>query len=210
MLTKAEIQQLLEDAYQPGLHLEIPFPNDFLKDQPLSASVMVLLHLIGHQWHLLFIRRTTDPNDPHSGQVAFPGGRRNHLDKNSKDTALRETNEETGINPSDIQILGRLGDMMTITKYRVSPFVGMFPWPYHLVPQEGEVARIFSIPLDWLADPHNHEVRMRGLQILGQDIPVIYFQRYDNELLWGASARITIQFLEAVGFANPDNRYTIG
>ena len=86
--------------------------------------------------------------------------------------------------------------------------MGVISWPYNFTLHEGEVARIFSIPLNWLADPENREVRMRGLQVLGKEVPVIYFQKYDGELLWGASARITLLLLEALGLASPENRYS--
>jgi 8-oxo-dGTP pyrophosphatase MutT (NUDIX family) len=148
-----------------------------------------------------------DENDRHSGQVAYPGGRCSDLDQSTEDTAIREAQEEIGVKPADIQILGRLRDMLTITNYRVTPYVGIIPWPYPLIPQPEEVAHIFSIPLEWLANPENREIRMRGLQILGQDIPVLYFKKFDSERLWGASARITLLFLEALGLSAPANRY---
>ena len=149
------------------------------------------------------------PHDRHSGQVAFPGGRCETLDPDAETAALREAQEEVGVDPTDVQILGRVRDMLTITNYRVSPVVGVVPWPYKFVPQEKEVDRIFTIPLNWLSNPDHYEVRMRGLQFLGQDVPVIYFQKYDGELLWGASARITLLLLEALGLADSENRYTL-
>jgi 8-oxo-dGTP pyrophosphatase MutT (NUDIX family) len=171
------------------------------------AAVLIPFLKVENGWHLLFIRRTAIPKDRHSGQVAFPGGRCDPTDSTVEKAALREAQEEVGINPRDVHILGRVRDMLTITNYRVTPIVGTIPWPYNFIPQSDEVARIFSIPINWLADPGNHEVRMRGLQISGQDIPVIYFQKFDGELLWGASARITLLLLEALGLAVPEKRY---
>ena len=97
--------------------------------------------------------------------------------------------------------------MLTITNYRVTPVVGLVPWPYEFIAQEEEVDKIFTIPLTWLAKPANHIIRMRGLQYLGQDIPVVYFQKFDGELLWGASARITLLLLEALEISLPEKRY---
>ena len=71
------------------------------------------------------------------------------------------------------------------------------PWPYPFQAQPGEVSRIFSIPLDWLADEGHRRTVARQLPG-GEHIPVIYFDEYDGELLWGASARFTVSFLEAI------------
>ena len=147
------------------------------------------------------------PHDRHSGQVAYPGGRCDPTDPSLESAAIREAQEEIGVNPADVRILGRVRDMLTITNYRVTPIVGIIPWPYEFFPQEDEVDRIFTIPLNWLAKPTNRKVQMRGLQLLGQDLPVIYYQEYDGERLWGASARITLLLLEALKMVSPTNRY---
>jgi len=100
-----------------------------------------------------------------------------------------------------------LRDLLTITGYRVSPIVGLIPWPYPLKPQPSEVSRIFTIPLQWLADPDNRWVQSRDIRIQGKSIPVIYYRSYDSEVLWGASARITMLLLEALGLSQPGDRY---
>jgi 8-oxo-dGTP pyrophosphatase MutT (NUDIX family) len=207
MLTEREIQKLLNQANQPELRPETPYPAGLLDTPTRPAAVLIPFLQKADGWHLLFIRRTVIPNDQHSGQVAFPGGRCNPDDPDAVQAALREAQEEVGLDPADVMILGRVQDMLTITNYRVTPVVGVIPWPYELIPQEDEVARIFTIPLNWLAEPANREIQMRGLQFLGQDVPVIFFKEYDGELLWGASARMTVLLLEALGFASPDGRY---
>ena len=146
-------------------------------------------------WHILFIRRTSNSNDPHSGQVAFPGGGSDPGDRDAVDTALREANEELGLLPADVHILGRLMDFITVTGYRVTPIVASIPWPYPLILEAKEVNRAFTIPLDWLADSSNHEERQRTLRAPYQPVNVIYFKTYDGETLWGASARFTIELL---------------
>jgi len=97
--------------------------------------------------------------------------------------------------------------MVTITGYRVTPFVGVIPWPYPVKPQPSEVSRIFTIPFHWLADPDNRMIANRELQIQGDTIPVIHYKPYHGEVLWGVSARITLLLLETLGLSHPDIRY---
>ncbi len=201
------IAYLLDEAIDPKFQPETPYPPGFLQRKPLNAAVLIPLLRQDQEWHLLFIRRTYHEHDPHKGQVAFPGGRCNSTDKNFEDAALRESFEETGIHPEDVEILGRLRDMLTITGYLVRPIVGIIPWPYPVKPQPSEVSRIFTIPLQWLADSNNRQIQTRKFQIRGETIPVIYFKPYDGEVLWGASARIVVLLLEALGLSNSEDRY---
>jgi len=207
MLTESEIQKRLSQVYTPDLMPESPYPVGLLDSPMRSAAVLIPFLQKDDGWELLFIRRTVMPNDRHSGQVAFPGGRCDPNDSDVVQTALREAREEIGLAPADVRILGKVQEMLTITNYCVTPVVGVIPWPYKLIPQEDEVARIFTIPLNWLVEPANHEIRKRGLQLLGQDVPVIFFKEFDGELLWGATARMTVMLLEALGLASPKNRY---
>jgi 8-oxo-dGTP pyrophosphatase MutT (NUDIX family) len=207
MLSIAEIKKRLASTLTITQPPESPYPIDFFVSAPNPAAVLVPFIEKENSWHLLYIRRTVVSHDRHSGQVAFPGGRAEISDRNAEDTAIREANEEIGIDPANIQILGRLRDMLTITNYRVTPVVCVLPWPFEFCPQENEVARIFSIPLMWLADSTNRSVKMRGTQVLDEPVPVIYFHKFDGEVLWGASARITLLLLEALGFSVPGNRY---
>ena len=166
------------------------------------ASVLIpLLNISGSDilpdWHLLFTRRTDRVAD-HKRQVSFPGGRADPHDPGPEGTALREASEEIGLKPEDVQIIGKLEQILTITNYLVTPVVGLIPWPYPFILQPEEVSRVFSIPLDWLADPANHEIRHRDKNPDGSAVPlreVIYFKAYDGEILWGVSAEITIRFV---------------
>jgi 8-oxo-dGTP pyrophosphatase MutT (NUDIX family) len=113
-------------------------------------------------------------------------------------TALRESYEEIGLKPQDVRILGRLQDYLTITNYRVTPVVGVIPWPYELHPAEVEVSRVFTIPLDWLAQPENYAERPRQLPAPYAPAKVVYYEPYDGEVLWGASARMTLNLVRAL------------
>ena len=157
------------------------------------AAVLVPLTYFQDEWHLLFTRRT-DRVESHKGQVSFPGGACDEGETTPEQTALREANEEIGMDPSDVVVLGRLSRLITISSYRVSPIVGVIPWPYAFKISGGEVARVFTIPLLWLANRNNYwEFFQRD-----SERSLIAYHPYDGELLWGATARMTIGFLKAI------------
>ena len=197
-LTPAGIAARLQGAATaPGSPAQSEFPSlpGFLKGEPRPAAVLIpLIHQDG-DWRLLLTRRNPDLPE-HSGQVAFPGGRADPIDASPEHTALREAEEEIGVHPQDVQVLGRLHDFLTITNYRVTPVVGLIPWPYTLRPSPEEVSRIFTIPLGWLANPQNYEERQRQLPPPHEPVSVVYFKPYDGEILWGASARFTLTLLD--------------
>jgi 8-oxo-dGTP pyrophosphatase MutT (NUDIX family) len=201
-LSETEISSRLQQAYQQAGgdvdFSESPYPSELLPDAPRPAAVLIPLMRNEQGWQILFTRRNTTLAE-HSGQVAFPGGRSEPGDFNPEATALREAHEEIGLDPSDVRILGRLHDFITITNYAVTPVVCHIPWPYKFRLQKEEVSRVFTIPLAWLSDPLHHEVRQRPLKSPGSHIDVIYFQPYDGELLWGATARFTLTLLNILG-----------
>lgn len=197
-LTEAEITRRLEEASaRPGgMHYaDYSFPMEMLQGEATPAAVLMPLLKVEGAWHMLFIRRTED-NGAHSGQVAFPGGRMEPVDKSPFDTALREAEEEIGLAAADVKVLGRLQDFLTISNYCVTPVVGLMPWPYLLQPQPDEVERFFTIPVSWLADPANHREEQRFLPQPYSPITVIFFHSYEGEVLWGASARFALTLLE--------------
>jgi 8-oxo-dGTP pyrophosphatase MutT (NUDIX family) len=175
-----------------------PFPLRLLNRNPRLAAVLIPLVHETDGWHVLFIRRTEVEGDVHSGQVALPGGGKDREDPSLAAAALREAHEELAINPADVKILGQLNEHIAISNYRVTPFVGTLPWPYPLVRQEQEVARWFTIPLTWLAAPDNHTVKPRKLPLGMGEFGIIYFDKYDGELLWGLSAQIIMEFIEVL------------
>ncbi len=196
-LTLQEIKDRLRLQPNRGFQYAVEFPElkELLTEPPKPAAVLILFLWKEGEWHLLFTRRTTDLHE-HSGQVAFPGGRMDALDDCVTETALREAHEEIGLDPRDVHVLGRLNDYLTITNYLVTPVVGTMPWPYSLHASQHEVSRIFTIPLAWLANPQNHAIKLRKIPGWEQPVPVVYFQSYDNEVLWGASARFTLGLLD--------------
>jgi 8-oxo-dGTP pyrophosphatase MutT (NUDIX family) len=166
-----------------------------------SASVLIPLACEAGQWNLLYTRRTELMRN-HKGQISFPGGSAEPEDTSREATALRETSEEVGIQAGKVQILGSLWEMPTITGYLITPVVGCIPWPIELRLAIDEVSRAFLVPLHWLADPENHEEVPLTLPD-GRNEKVVYFNPYQGEKIWGATARITLNFLRAIGWMEP-------
>jgi 8-oxo-dGTP pyrophosphatase MutT (NUDIX family) len=163
------------------------------------AAVLVPFLWQQDAWHLLFTRRT-DTVQNHKGQVSFPGGAIDPNDSTPEETALREADEEIGLLPQHITILGRLPDLPTVTSFLVTPVVARIHWPLTFRLSPSEVSRVFTIPLMWLADPRNREERPRSFPS-GYHENVIYYQPYDGEILWGISARIMVDLLKVLDLA---------
>lgn len=158
------------------------------------AAVLVPLHQLHGEWWLLYTRRT-DELDVHRGQVSFPGGRQ-ESGESAVQAALRESEEEIGLGPADVRVLGELNPLLTVTQFVVTPVVGVLPWPYPLKVNSTEVARCFGVPIKWLADSSNLDIEYRQPVVPGPKIPVYHFKPYDQEVIWGVTARITVSVLE--------------
>jgi len=141
-------------------------------------------------WSLLFTRRA-DSLKNHRGQVSFPGGGMERDDRTLVETALREANEEIGLKKTGIHIIGHMPDFITNSNYVVTPIVSWVDWPVPLEISNHEVSRVFTIPIDWLKNSNNWEERLYS-HPNGLNGTVIFFNLYDGELLWGISAKITI------------------
>lgn len=160
----------------------------------------VIIPMLEHEgrWHVLLTQRSQELVE-HRGQVAYPGGARERRDENLQATALREMQEEVGVNPRDVEVFGHLGDMPIITGYMVRLFVGQIPWPYTLMINSDEVESAFIVPLNWLADPDHRTIQYRSYA--GREIPVIFFDQFEGYQLWGASAEMTLALLSALGLS---------
>ena len=162
------------------------------------AAVLLPLFYDNDDWNLLYTRRT-ESVDSHRGQVSFPGGAIEDVDNGPVEAALREVEEEIGIRGDDVEILGCVDNMWTISQFSVTPVVGRIPWPISMDLNEAEVARVFGVPLSWLIDANNLEIELRDIPEFGLKVPVYFFKHYDSELIWGATAQITLNFLEIIG-----------
>lgn len=141
----------------------------------------------------------------HAGQVSFPGGRLEPEDKDARAAALRETEEEIGLPPTRIALLGEMEEYGTITGFRVTPVVGIVTPPITLTPDPTEVAEVFEVPLAFILDPANrrHGVEMRdGLE---RDIYEIAF---GSRRIWGFTARLLVRLVDIIESADMRARTT--
>lgn len=172
-------------------------PREFLEEMmgPLIvAAVLIPLIQRPEGIRVLFTERSADLKS-HAGQISFPGGRQEPDDDDVVATALRETWEEVGILPEQVDVLGFLGPTTTVTKYAVTPVVGLIDPDFELRLDPVEVASAFEVPLEFLLDRANQELAER--EFAGRTIPMtsFYFQQHR---IWGATAGMVIAFREAL------------
>jgi 8-oxo-dGTP pyrophosphatase MutT (NUDIX family) len=139
----------------------------------------------------VLLTKRTDHLHHHPGQISFPGGRMEDDDADITATALRETAEETGLDPARVRVLGTLPQYVTLTAYAITPVVGMVATPFTLAADPFEVADIFEAPLAHLLDPAHHQRHFReenGLRRGYYGIP------YGDRFIWGATAGILVNF----------------
>jgi len=172
-----------------GVRGHEPLPVD---DEPREAAVLAPVVVRDGVARLLFTKRA-DHLGEHPGQMSFPGGGREPSDADLRDTARREASEEIGLTAPEIDFVGRLDDIRTITNYAVRPFVGRAPDRAY-TPDRREVAEIAVLSVAAITDLDNYESERRDHPHYG-DIRIHFF-RVDGYTVWGATARILVQLLE--------------
>ena len=194
---KSDLQNTLpgreaQAKMMPVIHeSHLQYFNDELKLRP--AAVMIMLFAEDSKIKTVFIERTPDPG-PHSGQIAFPGGRKDPEDTNLIETAIRETNEEVGVSLNRNQIIGNLTPIeIPISGYSVLPVISVLPKrPDFMVCYE-EVNDIFVVDLLALLKIKQHKtVPARGIHI---ETPCYMF---DETIIWGATAMVLSEFEEVI------------
>ena len=197
-----DLDDLSADEIRQRLHAQADttydVPPELLSADAREAAVLVPFLRIENAWHILYIRRASYPGDRHSGQVAFAGGKRDEVDEDLLATALREAQEEVGVVAEDIDVLGYINHHHTISEFQVRPYVGVMPWPYQLRLDDVEVARAFTMPLSWLAQASNYRIEERQHPDSKRPWPVVYYDLYDGEMLWGATARMTLSLIDVL------------
>ncbi|WP_239988512.1 CoA pyrophosphatase [Paramagnetospirillum kuznetsovii] len=176
-------------AIRPGA----PIEDDAASLTP--AAVLVPLVDRPDGMTILLTKRTAHLAH-HPGQISFPGGRLESDDHGDFTAcALRETEEEVGLSPDLVKVLGRLDDYVTGTGFVVTPVVGVIKPPFSLAPDSFEVAEIFEVPLSFVLDQANHQLQHREVQ--GRQRP-FWALTWGDKLIWGATAGILINLSDVL------------
>jgi len=157
-----------------------------------QGAVLLLLYQRAEVWHILLTRRPEEMNS-HAGQISFPGGRRER-GETLAEAALRETEEEVGVHPAGIRLLGELATLyIPPSDFQVHPFVGHHPGPVVFRRNPAEVAEVIEVPLAHLLDPttrREEEWNLRGWEVM------VPFYQVGHHKVWGATAMMLSEFLE--------------
>ncbi len=181
---KAQLQTLLAQRVRRQLH-----------DPTLTpAAVLIPLLVKDQEWHVLVTQRSENV-EHHKGQISFPGGAWDPEDIDLQATALRETYEEIGIPPEEVEILGALDDFQTISRFAVTPYVGAIPHPFPYRLNSHEVEAVVEVPLTFLLEPAH--LRVEHLEREGTIHEVLIWQ-YGPYTIWGATARILKNLLDLI------------
>lgn len=171
------------------------------------ACTLCLLYPKQEDWHIVLIERmSTNPNDRHSGQISFPGGGLDPSDPSLAAGALREANEEVGVQEKDIELLGKLTDLyIPVSNFLVHPFVGVLDYAPQFTPQPSEVKSILEVPINLLRDPKTIQNKNLNLspQITLKDVP---FYNVQNHVVWGATAMMLSEFLEVLDWSQTTDK----
>jgi 8-oxo-dGTP pyrophosphatase MutT (NUDIX family) len=172
-------------AARPAIEIDAP--------QYRRAAVLIPIIRSGSHWSILFTRRAENLA-AHSGQIAFPGGGV-EPGETLEAAAVREAEEEVGIRRSDVEIIGRLDDIITNSGFLVAPFAGVVHEPIEYVLQESEVVEVFDVPIDAFLDPDTPEVRYVSFR--NRSYPAYYYVHRGYEI-WGLTGRMLKAFLDLV------------
>ena len=175
--------------------LASPPPSRLGPREARQAAVLVPLYVdAGQLWTVL--TRRTDDLPHHRGQIAFPGGGR-ETGEDPWDTALRETQEEIGLDPKKVLKLGELDEAETPSGFRIMPCVGAVPHPFETTPNAAEIADIFSVPL--LAFANVRMAEEREVTINGRTRTLRVYHVAGGRQVWGLTARLIQNLLARLG-----------
>jgi 8-oxo-dGTP pyrophosphatase MutT (NUDIX family) len=161
----------------------------------LPAGVLAPVFEAEAEVSLLFTQRTMHLRD-HQGQISFPGGVRDLGDPNLLATALRETEEEIGLKPGEVEILGALTPVATVTGYWINPFVALIPYPYEFHLNHHEVKHLLVFPVAAFCVPERWST---GTYVYKNQSRQVCCWKYQDTVIWGATARVLLDFLSRLG-----------
>lgn len=173
-------------------------PSKYIEPIPSNAkiaAVMLLLYPANDQWHIILIKRSTQLNDKHSGQISLPGGKLEPSDGSLLECAKREVFEEIGLDQSLISPIGQLTQVhVYVSNFVVHPFVAVLNKAPILSRQQSEVAEILHVPLAHLQDLSTSKIT--NIHIHDRVINNVPYYDIHGQILWGATAMIVSEFLE--------------
>jgi len=188
MPTLSELEKLVQEKMKDRKPLILNHPN--------FVHSAVLMPIFSENQELKFIlTKRTESLKKHRGEISFPGGRKDKRDKSLEETALRETDEEIGVSPDKIKVIGRLDDLFTITRYIITPFIGIITEEVKCCSNGREVAALLYVPLEVFL--HKEKFAERNIPQNGTNFPVYYYH-WNNYEIWGATAHIINQFIEII------------
>lgn len=177
------IQQMLQ-AHTPS---ELSVPSRKL------AGVLAPLYVHEGEYCMVFTKRS-DRMLHHRGQISFPGGGHEPADRSLLDTALRESDEEIGLNPEHVTVLGQLDDLLTTgSNYLIRPYVGLIPYPYPFELDKRETDYLIEVPLRFLRQ--NNPPQQVTREHEGRIVESFFFD-YEGHVIWGATGKILKHFLD--------------
>lgn len=196
---RAALAQTSDREPRPLTPIELPFGLDKLLTPTVAKTLRpasVLVPVIRHPHGLtVLLTKRSEKLRSHKGQISFPGGRREKDDGSAAAAALREAQEEVGLDPACVEVIGYLDDYLTVTRYRVTPVVGFVAAPPTLKLDEGEVAEAFEVPLDLLVKATSYERKVFSNG--GMNIP--FFElNHDDRRIWGATAGMLWNLMQKV------------
>jgi 8-oxo-dGTP pyrophosphatase MutT (NUDIX family) len=161
----------------------------------LPAGVLAPVFVAAGEVSLLFTQRTMHLKD-HQGQISFPGGVKDRGDPDLLATALRETEEEIGLKPEEAEVLGTLAPVATVTGYWINPFVALIPYPYDFRINHHEVNRLLVFPFAAFCVPERWST---GSYLYKDRTVQVCCWKYQETVIWGATARMLLDFLSRLG-----------
>jgi 8-oxo-dGTP pyrophosphatase MutT (NUDIX family) len=172
---------------------EVLAERRFSDRAPLHASVLV--PIVMRERPTVLLTERTKHLSTHSGQIAFPGGKVDQDDADASATALREAQEEIGLDPSLVDVLGLLPQYVTGTAFIITPVIALVQADFTMNPNSYEVADVFEVPLEFLMDPANHQRHAfdwGGVRREWFSMP--YQDSGRQRFIWGATAGILRNF----------------
>ena len=160
----------------------------------LEASVLIPILTFKKDLEILLTKRSNSLKN-HPGQIAFPGGKKDQIDSSPIDTALRETQEEVGLNPKNVEIIASLPSHKTATGFVIKPYLGLINQPFSETLRQGEVDEIFTVPYEYILNEKNFSIQTRKWNGSQRSYYVVPYGPY---YVWGATARILLNLSRAL------------